>query len=204
MIVYHFPPEAQNERACFGVAGQTYPDSAIAGELMIVPHGASAEEAFDGAIFFFPAPPDVTRVPISAGTLLPTALCDVFPENPLFVSSQITSGTLRTRLEENISRHGARLWLLIDPYCAVFPLPCPDGQGQRISRAASAILRAEHKPQYTDAFCCNYCVPVPPSGALHLYDTRQTISEKLALAAEIGVQNVLVLSLFREDGKDDD
>ncbi len=199
MIVYHFPPEAQNEHVCFTVAGQEYPDGAITGELMIVPHGAAAEERFDGAVYYFQEPPDVTRVPISAETLLPSELCDAFPENPLYISSQITSGTLRKQLEEEILRHGARLWLLIDPYCTVFPLPCPDGQGRRISRAASAILRAEHTPQYTDTFYCNYCAPVPPNGGLHLYDTQQTILQKLALAAEIGVQNTLVLPLWQEE-----
>ena len=182
MIVYRFPPQAEEEAACFTVAGQEYGGSGIAGEMMLVPSGAQPDGSFAGTVYYLNFPPDVSRVPVSAQTLVPPELAGRFTENPVCVSPHIADGALRTLLEQSTAEYGARLWLVITPYCEIYALPCPSGGGSAISRAASAILRADRAGVYTDVFCCNYCAPVPPANSVHFYDTQETIASKLELA----------------------
>lgn len=198
MIVYRFPPQAEEEAACFTVAGQEYGGSGIAGEMMLVPSGAQPDGSFAGTVYYLNFPPDVSRVPVSAQTLVPPELAGRFTENPVCVSPHIADGALRTLLEQSTAEYGARLWLVITPYCEIYALPCPSGGGSAISRAASAILRADRAGVYTDVFCCNYCAPVPPANSVHFYDTQETIARKLELAQALGVRNALVLPLWRE------
>ena len=198
MIIYRIPPEAEDETVCFSLIGQQQNGGEPAGEVMLVPRGAQMDACFDGIILYLGAPPEPDRQPLSAQTLLPVSFAARFSENPVYLSSQLTHGTLREHLMRGLAQCGDRLWLLIEPYCTLFPLPCPKKAGVRISRAASAILRAEHAPCYTETFCCNYCAPLPPEAGLHLYDTQDTIAQKLALAAALGVQNVIVLPLWQE------
>lgn len=197
MIIYRVPPEAAGESVCFSLIGQRHDGGEPESEVMLVPRGAQMDACFDGVILYLGAPPEPDRQPLSAQTLLPVSFAARFSENPVYLSSQITRGTLREHLLRGLDRCSDRLWLLVEPYCTLFSLPCPEKAGTRISRAASAILRAEHTPCYTAAFCCNYCAPVPPEAGLHLYDTQETIAQKLALAAALGVQHAIVLPLWQ-------
>lgn len=192
MIVFHFPPAANAETAAFSVVGQAYPSGSAEGELLLIPPGApdSVPDCFRGCVFYL----DSTRVfhlPFCARTLLPEALATGAPGNPVYVSSRLSGGTLRARLSSAHEHFGDRLWLVIAPLSHFFALPCPSGDGVPVPETA---LCAPGESFFSGALCC-HCRPALWRGArgLYLFDTEQSIREKLALAGQCGILNALVL-----------
>lgn len=193
MIVYHFPQEAAQEASAFTVAGQDYAAGTVSGELMLVPQGALPASEFSGCIFYLDTQAPA-HLPICTRTLVPETLAASFPENPVYVSSQLSGGTLRMRLENALDTFSDRLWLIVEPFSDFFSLPCPSGVGLRGPLAEMQPLCGA-APFQSEAFLCS-CLPAEYEAqrGLFLFDTGETIHEKLALAAEIGIQNVLVLT----------
>ena len=107
MIVYHFPQEAAQEASAFTVAGQDYAAGTVSGELMLVPQGALPASEFSGCIFYLDTKAPA-HLPICTRTLVPEALAASFPENPVYVSSQLSGGTLRMRLKNALDTFSDR------------------------------------------------------------------------------------------------
>lgn len=192
MIVFHFPDEAAAERSAFSVVGQT-PSGEAAGELMLVPAGALPGAGFPGHIFYLDERA-VETLPICTRTLVPERLAEQFPENPVYISAQLSGGTLRARLEEALARYADRLWLLAEPLSMCFSLPCPSGIGTALSPEEAARV-AQEPFCLSQAFCCEYApVRMEKGYTLCLCDTPRSVREKLRLAEECGVPYVLVLS----------
>ena len=180
MTVFTFPPPAAEETGCFSVLDGTQKE-----ELMIVPYGAALTEDFDGIVWFMDQAAPVT-LPISQKTIVPEALAEQFPENPVFVSSQIIEGALEEYLRTKKGLYQARLWLILEPYRHAMTLPCPSG-----------VLQQETVPPdlpdfFSEAFCCRYRID-ENSAKVYLFDTPDTISEKRALAERIGIGQMLIL-----------
>lgn len=112
------------------------------------------------------------------GLLLPEVWQDMFPQCGVLISSAISGGTFAQRLQDSPFR---RSWLLLEPVSMEFPLPCPSGQGQ-------AVPIHQDGPQfYSQALCCQYTHFLRNDrGYLHLWDTEESLHEKLRLAKEAG------------------
>ena len=192
-MLFSFPPEAQSERSAFTVVGQARPGGALAGEVMLVPDEALPEEGFSGCVFYLderrPA-----RLPVCTRTLIPEALAARFPENPVYLSSDLSCSTLRARLTAAQEAFGGRLWFIIRPLSRFFTLPCPSGEGQRVSPEAEDRLTRLDAPVFSRALCCMYCrAAYCGRDGLYLFDTQESIAEKLRLAEDCGAAHVLLL-----------
>lgn len=191
MIVYDFPPSAQRETAAFSIVGRHFSSGTLCGELMLIPRNALPEHSFCGPLFYLDEP-RVDRFPICTRTLVPEALAGRFPDNPVYISSLLSGGTLEARLCEARSAFGDRLWLLLAPFSHFFPLPCPDGNGRFLPERGALLPQAESA--FSSALCCRFqAANLAGLRGVYLFDTPQTISHKLALADQCGILNVLVL-----------
>ena len=192
-MVFRFPPEAQGERSAFTVVGQSRPGGALSGEVMLIPGEALPEEGFSGCVFYL----DERRpshLPVCTRTLIPEALAARFPGNPVYLSSDLFCGTLRARLAAAQQRFGARLWLIVRPLSRFFTLPCPSGEGLRVSPEAEDRLTRLDAPVFSRALCCMYCrAAYCGRDGLYLYDTQDSIEETLRLAEDCGAAHVLML-----------
>lgn len=104
---------------------------------------------------------------------------ELLPEAALLISSAICGGDLRTRFHEAAA--GRTCYLLLEPIRMRFPLPCPDGCGTEIRE----IPQGPHF--YSDALCCYYA-HTPES--FTLWDTEDTLAQKIRLAKEAGFSGV--------------
>ena len=168
------------------------PSGETAGEVMFVPAGALPDAGFSGHIFYLDERA-VETLPICTRTLVPERLAERFPENPVYISAQLSGGTLRARLEEALVRYGDRLWLLAEPLSMRFPLPCRSGVGTALS-PEEAARETEEPLCFSQALYCEYAPVRREEGwGLYLCDTPRSVAAKLRLAEECGVQNVLVM-----------
>lgn len=118
------------------------------------------------------------------------------PENAMLVRSQLCGGDLRSLLEDACRQYGDRLWFLIEPLCAVLPLPCPDARETVIPLSRSLALRAENPILPCRPFCCEYCIFFKENEPfLHLFDTERTILQKLSLAQSLGAAHCIVMPI---------
>lgn len=183
MTVFAFPPQASAESAPYWLVGTDYRTHQPAGSILVIPPGCSAPADAGEPVFCMDGSP--------GGTLVCEQASAATGHAEVWVSSHISGGTLRERLTQALAQYGARLWLRIEPLCMRFPMPCPTGEGETITRAQSAALQARAPAFYSPEFCCMYCVETESGRAfMHLFDTPDTISETLALAFELGLPNV--------------
>lgn len=194
MIVYRFPPQAQTERSAFSVVGTVCPAGTLGDELILIPPGAlPPAEAVEAAGFYYLDASAPAHLPICPRTLVPEVLSDRLPENPVWISSRLSGGTLEARLLDAVSRYGARLWLVIQPFSDFFTLPCPSGSGIFLSGKAASVLHRLDTPAFSRSFCCACCrAEYCGQRGLFLFDTPESISEKLRLAYQCGAGHVLV------------
>ena len=118
------------------------------------------------------------------------------PQGAHLISTQLSGGSLPLYLKEQRRLWGESLWLLIEPMCHLFPLPCPDGVGREIEAEESRRLQAARCCYHAPEFLCQYCV-LRENGqlAVHLFDTEQTLGEKLALAKRLEIINIIYIML---------
>ena len=104
---------------------------------------------------------------------------EILPNAPLLISSAICGGELRTRFEKASKERSC--CLLLEPIRMRFPLPCPDGCGEAIG-----TIPTEHA-FYSEALCCYYA---HTPQAIFLWDTEETLEEKVRLAKAAGFYGV--------------
>ena len=113
--------------------------------------------------------------------LLPECWQNIFPEAGILISSAISGGTFIQRLQDAASAMPGRCWLLIEPICVHFALPCFTGQGICAERPVC------DDPFFSDSLYCYYTHSCQPdSGTVTLFDTPKSISAKMALAQKCG------------------
>ena len=66
--------------------------------------------------------------------VVPEVWRDLLPNCGILISSALSGGSFRQRLEDAVRSAPKRCWLLLDPMQEEFRLPCPDGQPHRIVR----------------------------------------------------------------------
>ena len=112
----------------------------------------------------------------------------------MLVSSALSGGELQSRIEEALARCPG-LCLDLERLCRSFPLPCPDGEGEELSRQELAsLLRRGAKPGYSRELGCKaFTAQVKGEMRFILYDDRETLCKKVHLAASLGVRRGFLL-----------
>ena len=180
MILYPFQPERS---ACYVVTGFDETRQVPAGELLVLQRG-DAPDSY-GSRIFCPQPPEDSRFlqPVSAAP----------PQAPaVFVSTQISGGSLPQYLRACLDAWGSRLWVFLDPICMLFPVPCPTGLGRAVGAEESARLQAAHPSHFSPELLCRYSFFLDSSGraCVFLFDTHETCRQKLAVLRSLGVRQV--------------
>jgi hypothetical protein len=106
----------------------------------------------------------------------------------LMISTALSGGDLRSRLEEALERC-PQLCLDLEKLCRSFPLPCPDGEGEPLSRQALlACLRRGAKPAFSEELMCKaFHAELKGEMRFILFDDRETLCKKTRLAASLGI-----------------
>jgi len=128
-------------------------------------------------------------VPEPYGTLVPRAR--------VLISSALSGGTLARRLEEAGEQFGRdRVVLAVEPVREDFPLPCPTGCGDPLSREGLAELMDRRRPSvfFSRELCARYFTYMDRSSQAHfvLFDDGETIARKLEVARRAGVRTFLL------------
>ena len=112
----------------------------------------------------------------------------------MLISTAISGGDLRSRLEEARTRCG-ELCLDLERLCRSFPLPCPDGEGEELSpQALAGHLRQGAQAAFSEELMCKaFTAQVKGETRFILYDDRETLCRKAALAASLGIRRCFLL-----------
>lgn len=108
----------------------------------------------------------------------------------IVVSTALSGGTLRRRLEEVCRRFGPRR-IALDLACvrADFSLPAPYGDGTALTAQQLTALRGQRPVFFSPELCARYFT-YGEGGMTHfvLFDDADTLRRKMALGAELGIQ----------------
>ena len=134
-------------------------------------------------------------VPESYGSRLPQAF--------ILICTALSGGIFQQRLEEAVRRYGSgRLALDLQRLRMDFPLPCPSGEGNPLSREALERLMAEKSPTvfYSADLCTRYftCLREGDSHFI-LFDDAGTISRKIQAGNALGIPTGFLLYPEVED-----
>ncbi len=119
----------------------------------------------------------------------------------LLISSAVSGGTLEERLRGALAK-SPDLALDLERLCHRFPLPCPDGQGERISgEELEKLLRRGAAVQFSRELMCKaFPLEDGEESRFILFDDRETLVEKVCLAASLGVgRGFLLLGEWSEE-----
>ena len=113
--------------------------------------------------------------------LVPEVWSKLLPRCGVLISSAVSGGTFRHRVETAAQIYPRRCWLLIDPMAVQFPFPFSDGNGDKVT------ITNYCNSFYSDHLCCQYThFTQNQQGQLFLWDTEQTIKNKMELAKSAG------------------
>ena len=126
---------------------------------------------------------------------VPEAFAPSAPSAQVLISSQLSGGTLRGRIQAALAQYGRRLVLALECSPCAFVLPCPDGQGVALTLPELRERFARHRCRawFSEDFYCQYAT-YREMEQLHLilYDNAASVQAKLDLAAELGLAGALV------------
>lgn len=122
----------------------------------------------------------------------------------LFLSSAVSGGSLRQRLEQAAEAYGAhRLVLGMERSAEDFPLPSPSGKGKKLTgEELEALLRLlGGKPQYSPDLCAYTLSYLDRQSRprLLLFDNADSLRRKRDLARELGIGRFFLLYPQLED-----
>jgi len=110
----------------------------------------------------------------------------------VLISSALSGGSLRTRLEEAVVRFGAeRLVLAVERVAEDFFLPSPSGQGVALSREELQRQLRERAPTvfFSTELCAHYFTYMSRQNGAHfiLFDDVGSIRKKLSIARSLDI-----------------
>lgn len=116
----------------------------------------------------------------------------------VLISTSISGGSLRQRLEEAVQRYGAgRVALAVERSAEDFFLPSPTGQGQRLSREELRQRMEELGPSvfFSNELCAHYFTYMNKQNGAHfvLFDDAASIRKKLYVARSLDISDALLL-----------
>ena len=112
----------------------------------------------------------------------------------MLLSTAISGGTLRRRMEEALSRCG-EVCLDLERTRRIFSLPCPDGEGRQLGPEELARLSREAESGFfsPDLQCKVWVVRRDADVRFVLYDDPDTLRSKTELALELGIRQGFLL-----------
>lgn len=123
------------------------------------------------------------------------------PETVVLLCTALSGGSLQGRLEEACAAYGAqRLALDLERLMMDFPLPCPSGEGVRLSREELAIRMQGRSVFYAEDLCARYFT-YRRGGQTHfvLFDDAGTLKRKMEMGQVLGIREGFVMLPEVED-----
>ena len=123
------------------------------------------------------------------------------PETVVLLCTALSGGSLQGRLEEACAAYGAqRLALDLERLMMDFPLPCPSGEGVRLSREELAIRMQGRSVFYAEDLCARYFT-YRRGGQTHfvLFDDAGTLRRKIEMGQALGIREGFVMLPEVED-----
>ena len=123
------------------------------------------------------------------------------PETVVLLCTALSGGSLQGRLEETCAAYGAqRLALDLERLMMDFPLPCPSGEGIRLSREELAIRMQGRSVFYAEDLCARYFT-YRRGGQTHfvLFDDAGTLGRKIEMGQALGIREGFVMLPEVED-----
>ena len=123
------------------------------------------------------------------------------PETVVLLCTALSGGSLQGRLEEACAAYGAqRLALDLERLMMDFPLPCPSGEGIRLSREELAIRLQGRSVFYAEDLCARYFT-YRRGGQTHfvLFDDAGTLKRKMEMGQALGIREGFVMLPEVED-----
>ncbi len=118
------------------------------------------------------------------------------PYARVMISSALSGGSLRLRLEEAIQQFGNRIVLAVERLAEDFLLPALSGGGVLLSPIQLEELQNRLHPSifYSAELCARYFTYMGREGTVHfvLFDDRDTLRRKIQLAEELGLIAVML------------
>lgn len=187
-----------------GPPGGTDPRRAVQDVLMLC-----AQRGFGGVMLDVEPPPtpylarliallDESLARRGLGLMLPEAYANYAQRAKLCLSSAISGGSLRRRLEGAVQRYGAgRIALCLRRVREDFYLPAPEGRGAPLTEEELQALIARLDPAvfFSPELCAHYFTYMSRTTGAHfvLFDDGQSLRRKRALARELGIGTILLL-----------
>ena len=114
------------------------------------------------------------------------------PNARVLVSTALSGGSLKLRLQEAIRRYGQeRVVPAVERIMEDFTPPSRSGMGKRLSGEELRQLQSQKRPNvfWSPELCARYFTYFTPGGQAHfvLYDDGETLRAKLRLAGELGI-----------------
>lgn len=132
------------------------------------------------------------------GLFLPERYANFSQRAFLCLSSALSGGSLRQRLEEAIRTYGAdRLVLSLRRTCEDFFLPAPTGSGRPLTQEElhRQMHRLEPRVRFSPALCSHYFTYMSRETGAHfvLFDDAESLARKRDLAWSLGLRRFLWL-----------
>lgn len=120
------------------------------------------------------------------------------PKARVLVSTAISGGSLRGRLEEALKHYGPeRTVAALERVAEDFMPPARNGSGTPLTHQELTELRQRLNPNvyWSPELCARYFTYFQPGGRAHfvLFDDPETLRAKLRLAGELGVRRCLAV-----------
>ena len=115
----------------------------------------------------------------------------------MLVSSALSGGSLRQRLEEALERFGGgRMALALERVAEDFFLPSPTGSGQPLSQEELSARMEQLRPSvfFSGELCARYFTYMSRESGAHfvLFDDGDTLRRKLEVARSLGIHTFLL------------
>ena len=113
----------------------------------------------------------------------------------VFISSQISGGSLTACLQEALSRWGSRTTLAIECTPWMFQLPCASGRGTPLNEEQLRQLMADRAPRFwfSESLCSQYFTYQEENQlCLVLFENAASVRKKLALATRLGLDGAVL------------
>lgn len=127
---------------------------------------------------------------------VPEAYASFSDKTRVLISSALSGGSLRQRLQDAVGQHGAeRVALAVERVAEDFFLPSPTGQGMPLTREELKARMAERAPSvfFSGELCAHYFTYMSRQNGAHfvLFDDAGSIRKKLQVARSLGISHAL-------------
>ena len=114
----------------------------------------------------------------------------------VLISTALSGGSLRQRLEDALQQYGGRVALAVERVAEDFFLPSPTGQGTPLSREELKARMEERSPSvfFSSELCAHYFTYMSKQNGAHfiLFDDAGSIRKKLQIARSLDIEDAIL------------